>query len=188
MATGRDNGLCQDYNARSDTLSARHELRSLFKETTMNAMTQAMSTAGIKMPPLNKRVWLWIKDHPEKTYTDIASALNVAPSTVASALTDLTARGMLTIYQDRSRKAGIGGMQYMVRRYSVKYKEFELLPRLNTVKKVKAVQPAPVAPAPVVRDVLGTGTADTPKTKAVLTEAEKFAAFLEFKALMKEMK
>ncbi len=158
----------------------------------MNAMTTAMREAGVKTPSVMYRIWNWLKDHPEKTAEDITKALGMNYS-VQTQLLDMTRRGMLTVYKDKSRKTGIGGIEYMVQRYSVVNKgKYELLPKpkkhvpIAKERKFNLQISKSLANPPKLSDVLGTSVSDTPKVE--LTEAEKFAAFLEFKALTKEMK
>lgn len=152
----------------------------------MNAMTNAMNNAGIKLPSVKYRIWNWLKDHPEKTAEDITKALgmNYVP---AAEIRDMELRGMLKAYSDVSRKKGISGFEYKIKRYSVtnatKYEILDKPAKHDTVKKPKAPTPA-FSNAELMRKYMPQAQ---PK-KAELTEAEKFAAFLEFKALMKEMK
>ena len=154
----------------------------------MNAMTNAMNNAGIKLPSVKYRIWNWLKDHPEKTAEDITKALgmNYVP---AAEIRDMELRGMLKAYSDVSRKKGINGFEYKIKRYSVtnatKYEILDKPAKHDTVKTPKA-PPAVVPHAELVEKLVHTPQPKPKKTE--LTEAEKFAAFLEFKALMKEMK
>jgi len=160
----------------------------------MNAMTNALKEAKVELPSLKYRVWNWLRDHPEKTAEEIQKALGM-PRPISGDMSVMEARGIVKVYSDISRKQGLKGVQYRVKRYSVVNKDkYELPPPPKKVKPKAAPAPKPVVvhkpSRPPVRDVLGTGPADTPKPKAKveLTEAEKFAAFLEFKQMMKEMK
>lgn len=161
----------------------------------MNAMTNAMREAGMKTPTVMYRIWNWLKDHPEKTAEDITKALG-SNYPLNTQLSDMYKRGMVTIFKDKSHKITGAGIHPMVFRYSVANpKAYELLP-LPAVHKKKDTKPS--KPLPYVNphalaaqkkaadDLLLQSVGAKPK--AELTEAEQFAAYLEFKALMKEMK
>lgn len=155
----------------------------------MNAMTNAMKEAGIKTPTVRYRIWNWLKDHPEKTCEDITKALG-STYPLDTQIGDMYKRGMLTVYKEPSRKTNVTGAHPMVGRYSVANpKAYELLPLPKTEKKKVVVD---VSRAPTIKKLVeeSAAVATPPKktAKVELTEAEKFAAFLEFKALMKEMK
>lgn len=155
----------------------------------MNVMTYALKEAGMKTPTVKYRIWNWLRDHPEKTAEEITAglAMNYPP---AGELRDMEVRGMLKVFGDVSRLTGPNGMQYKIKRYSVvNTKEYEVLDRPR--KKKFPVE----VPKAAYTDVVSTGGLDPrnaptpkPKAKVELTEAEKFAAFLEFKQLMKDMK
>ena len=53
----------------------------------MNAIVQALKASGVAIPPLKERIFLWLKDHPEKTATEISNALNLGYS-IASTVTN----------------------------------------------------------------------------------------------------
>lgn len=167
----------------------------------MNAMTNAMKEAGVKTPSIMYRVWNWLKDHPEKTVEDITTALGSSYN-LNGQVSEMYKRGMLTVYKDKSRKTGLRGVAYMVKRYSVANpKQYELLPLPK--RPAPAVEPKKVTPIVterafdaamrVIESKAAPAFSDKqlvqkymPK-KAEMTEAEKFAAYLEFKQLMKEM-
>ena len=98
----------------------------------MNSIKLAMRTAGVPMPSPIKRIWLWVKDHPERTYKDIASALNEPLGRVASRLSEMKARKMLSIKLDTQI-----GKTRKIMRFTVTQKTFELLP-LPPKKSLKA--------------------------------------------------
>lgn len=157
----------------------------------MNSMTTALKTSGIKLPSLKYRIWHWLKDHSEKTADDIQKALSLSYPPSAE-LRDMEARGMVAVYSDVSRKSGLKGIEYRVKRFSVTNRsEYIVGEKPEASKPVK--KHIPVAKERKFNQTmqqLQTLAAEVPKPKAKadLTEAEKFAAFLEFKALMKEMK
>ena len=106
----------------------------------MNSITQALKTAGAVIPPVNKRIWLWIKDHPGKTSTDVSKAIGVPANTAASSLGQMTKRKMLTctqsVFHDKPRLV-----------YTACIREYELLP-LPKAKRVPATVEATPRPAP----------------------------------------
>ena len=61
----------------------------------MNSIKLALNAAGLRLPPLNKRVWLWLHDHPGKSSGEIAKAIDAAHNNVATVLTDMKLRGMV---------------------------------------------------------------------------------------------
>lgn len=152
----------------------------------MNAMTSALKEAGVKTPTVMYRIWNWLKDHPEKTAEDITKALGMSYN-IQTQLLGMERRNMLKVYKDKSRKTGIKGIEYMVKRYSVvNPNEYVLLP-MPSVKTPKAKN----VTAPAKQETPYVNPHAKPAVekaaKSALTEAEQFAAYLEFKALMKEM-
>lgn len=149
----------------------------------MTAMTNALKQAGMKTPTLKYRIWHWLKDHPEKTTEDVQKALGLNYSPYGELLAMETA-GILKVYSDVSRKAGMKGIVYKIKRYSVvNANEYEPPARKkhkSRADKVKLV--------PYVNPHAKTEAEKPTQATTGLTEAEKFAAYLEFKALMKEMK
>lgn len=121
----------------------------------MNSITEAMKKVGIVVP-LKKRVWLWLKDHPDKTCKEIYLALNVQQGHVSAELHDMFKRGMVT-----ARKEVLPGLKRFGERpvnvYRVTSKEYELLPVKKTprppVVKVEGpkVTVAVQEPNPVVK-------------------------------------
>lgn len=93
----------------------------------MSQVVTALKEAGIKLPPLKKRIWLWLKDHPGKSAREVALALNVPREIdVYGDLTDMFKRGMVNVVIDkRHTKKGIG----LVRTYTVvDVSKYELKP------------------------------------------------------------
>lgn len=169
----------------------------------MTTMTNAMRDSGMKLPSIKYRIWHWLKDHPEKTAEEISKALGLK-YTCSVEMLDLYRRGMATVFKDKSHKKGITAFSYMVKRYSVvNVKEFELLPLPDMYKTKKepaktppklAVVAKPAAPKPEEapapqqkQEAPRVIHAAASSKRSAMTEAEQFAAYLEFKALMKEM-
>ena len=104
----------------------------------MNSITQALKTAGAVIPPLNKRVWLWLKDHPGKSAKEIAIAIQAKHGDVSSTLGNLAKRRMVTVTQDLHLHRA------QTLRYTTCIREYELLPLPMT----KKATPPPVQPKP----------------------------------------
>lgn len=94
----------------------------------MNSIVTAMQHAGIQLPPNNKRVWLWLKDHPGKTAAEVAAAIGITKTRAAGTLYELDLRGMVTRKEDVTPKAMQRTGRGMVYRYTCKYSTWELLP------------------------------------------------------------
>lgn len=132
-------------------------------------MKHALKEAGVALPPLTKRIWLWLKDHPAQTYKSVSAALGESESAVSSTLTGLVKRGMLTTTQDTVRGSmGVRG----ITRYTVKHKEYELLPKPLKHKPLAVVglRPGPMVSTPA-------------QTQPVPSDYEEFKAFQAFLAM-----
>lgn len=121
----------------------------------MNTITHAFKQSGIQLPPLNKRVWLWLHDHPGKTYSEVAKAIGAAPGNVSSTLGNMVKRRMVAA-SSSERYTGKGLRNTTV--YRTASKEFELLPLPRKAKappipqmplsRVEQPKPAVIPPAP----------------------------------------
>jgi len=105
----------------------------------MNAITSALQTAGVKLPPANKRIWLWLHDHPGKTSKEVAAALGMTHANASSTLGTMVKRKMVRGTQQQHPFRGINEWHY-----ETCLKKFELLP----IPKGKA--PPPAAPTPAI--------------------------------------
>lgn len=115
----------------------------------MNAITQALQTAGVKLPPLNKRIWLWLHDHPGKTSREVAVALGISHANAASTLAIMAKRKMVTAQAEQNFR------NQSVLRYETCIKRFELLP---LPKKSAKGQPLAFSPTAVVEPAAPTRT------------------------------
>ena len=61
----------------------------------MNALTQALKTAGIKTPSNNQRIWQWLKDNGMHTVDAVSKALGIQKQAAQAAMHDLLVRGMV---------------------------------------------------------------------------------------------
>ena len=104
----------------------------------MSAVVNALRDAGVKVPTVKYRIWNWLRDHAEKTSDDVQKALGLAypPS---QSLVDMERDGVLKAYSDVSRKKGLKGVEYRIKRYSVVNKAEYVEP----VRKVHKKKPAP---------------------------------------------
>ena len=106
----------------------------------MSDMKNALASAGIKVPA-NKRIWLWLRDHPGKRTVEIHKATGIPIGTVSSQMAGMKDRGMV-------RTDGTGT-------YHAVGAEFELLPlpatppwlehRTSQPAKATAAMPDPMA-------------------------------------------
>lgn len=107
----------------------------------MNTITHAFKASGVKLPPLKKRIWLWVNDHPGKTSKEVANALAIDRSTTASQLGFMVKRKMMTSTQEKHPFRN-----QMLTRYSTCIKEYELPP----MPRAKATPFSPQIPLPLV--------------------------------------
>lgn len=118
----------------------------------MTTMLLALKNAQLAVP-LNKRIWLWLKDHPDKTCPELEKALGESRSGhVSNALHDLICRGMISKrgVAPRSHPTRRRGRQ-LINAYSALGAEFDLLPKRRTdlpevIAKHAASTPVPHAP------------------------------------------
>lgn len=143
----------------------------------MGNVTDALKTAGVKVPPLNKRVWLWLHDHPNKTYTEIGAAINEPPSNVSGTLSAMQKRGMVQGAREYMR-----GTNRLVTRYCTLGKSFALkplpTPKLEAEPKVEvqvAAELPKMPPEAVAKSLLDT-----------LSVKEAFALYQELRAMFRQ--
>ena len=106
----------------------------------MNDITAALKTAGVKLPPLRRRVWNWLHDHPNHNSREVATAIHAKYSEVATQVSDMVNRGMLKseqTYTNHRRNPMI---------YRTAIKDYELLPK----GKVSGAKWEPTPFTPVV--------------------------------------
>jgi len=98
----------------------------------MTVLKDALETAGIRVR-LNKRVWLWLKDHPGKTAKEIALALHEDTKAVSTRLTQMEQRHMV-----QSKHAHHKGTSYRgIKEYTALGNTFEVLPIATTPLRVQ---------------------------------------------------
>lgn len=96
-------------------------------------MTEAMKEAGVA--PLTKcRIWMYLKDHPNKTARDIVLALKLNESSVYTMLSDMNTRGMIESKKDNLPARNRGpGLPYRVVWKAIGDK-YELQPKVKKEK------------------------------------------------------
>lgn len=112
----------------------------------MNIIKTALKEAGIKVP-IKRRIWNWLRDHPNKTAREISTALNEKITHVRTELRDMTMRGMVK-HRPVLHKPYRGVGRKTVYEYMVTTAEFEILPyaaynapSTSTVDVVKSDEP-----------------------------------------------
>ena len=111
----------------------------------MNTITHAFKASGVKLPPLNKRVWLWLHDHPGKTAKEVATAIGAKQGDVSSTMGNMVKRRMVVQGQGHRRPGAPGWVTY----YTTCINVFELLP-MPSVKVAKQSPFSPQMPLPLV--------------------------------------
>lgn len=117
----------------------------------MNSMTQAFTQAvaktaaangvPVKMPTRMNVVWLWLKDHPNRTSPEVAKAVHIQEQQVYALIWQMLQRKMLA--RQRGSRMGKG-----VWEYTAVGKEYELLPmppKPKAAAEPKAATEPPVA-------------------------------------------
>jgi len=93
---------------------------------TQNALTTALVSAGFPAMPLNKRVWLWLRDHPGKTCREISDAIGALAGDVSVALLDLHRRKMVA--RNKTKRLAVNGTRMTIFEHTTCIREYELLP------------------------------------------------------------
>jgi hypothetical protein len=105
----------------------------------MNAVTLALKTAGVVVPSVMKRVWMFLKDKPGQSAKAVDSVLKLGTVSLSKALWDLERRGMVTVKPVPKRIHTVTGSRiYSVKEYSAVGAEYELLPVPSTKRTLGA--------------------------------------------------
>ena len=112
----------------------------------MTIMEHAMQQAGIPTKTLTERVWLWLRDNPDHTSSDVARALGKDKATVAKLCSDMRARKMLDERKDHMRinRADHRSVQLYVSKYTVSPTMRGVYEVLPLPKREKQSPPTPV--------------------------------------------
>lgn len=120
----------------------------------MDQMTTAFQQAGIQVPPVNQRIWQWLRDkNGAYTAKEIQIALKIVSSgSVGSALYDLLGRGMVD-KQPAQRRYASAQLQYA---WVALGTTFELQPvkpefRRKSAKEIKRISAPVKADAVIVQ-------------------------------------
>lgn len=103
----------------------------------MNTMTNALQSAGVKLPPQNQRCWQWLKDNGPHTAKQIAAALKLPLGNVGQHLSNMYVRGMI----ERTR-ANDPRENTRVMVYSAVGNTYELLPVKRQPKPAQSTRSA----------------------------------------------
>lgn len=109
----------------------------------MNTISTALTQAGVKLPPLRKRVWQVLHDSKiPRSSKAISEIINAPHNDVASALSGMCSRGMVIVsHKERVRIKGPKNstINRQIAQYSTVGQKYELLP---VVPRPKAAPPA----------------------------------------------
>ena len=61
----------------------------------MNNLAIALKDAGVKLPPMNRRIWQWLKDNGAHTLRDICAELGVAKVAAQAVVSVMLREGTL---------------------------------------------------------------------------------------------
>ena len=103
----------------------------------MTEIQMALKKAGIKMTS-SKRIWLWLKDHPNHISSQVSTALHINLSTVGSILSNLESRNMVSVATRLNLRAG----RKNVKEYCAKGRDYELLPIHKKATTAIAILPS----------------------------------------------
>ena len=119
----------------------------------MNSMTQAFTQAvaktaaangvPVKMPTRMEVIWRWVKDHPNRTSSEVAKVVHMDTQQVYALIWQMHQRKMLA--RQRGSRMGTG-----VWEYTAVGKEYELLPSPFKTPKRKSQAPTPPAAAEIL--------------------------------------
>ena len=117
----------------------------------MTKIVEQLKKSGLAVS-VNKRVWMYLKDHPNKSAKDIALALNVQQAQVYVAVNFMSSRKMLTSYIELEKR-GVGRRSIKV--YQAVGDRYEMLPPpVQKIQEVTVIMPEPVKQIEVNIDTL----------------------------------
>lgn len=76
----------------------------------MNAMTDAMAKAGIKVPSKRERIWRYLKDRGERTAVQLAAEMGLTEKDASVTLSSMRTGGLLAIRRQRAGRGGQPGV------------------------------------------------------------------------------
>jgi hypothetical protein len=101
----------------------------------MNIIKKALNDVGIKVS-IKRRIWSWLRDHPNKTAREIATALNERIEWVQTELRDMSTRGMIKSKTVLHRPYRGTGRKSLLE-YTVTSNEYELVPLPRSIPNTK---------------------------------------------------
>lgn len=105
----------------------------------MNQLTNALITAGIKVPCVKERLWRVIKEEPGLTQSQLAKRLtNIPVGTVSSSLHNMEKRGIVYVVGTKGR-----GPSGKAKAYHTDLETYQHLPLLEGNGKTAAPAPTP---------------------------------------------
>jgi predicted transcriptional regulator len=116
----------------------------------MTKIVEQLKKSGLAVS-VNKRVWMYLKDHPNKSAKDIALALNVQQAQVYVAVNFMSSRKMLTSYIELEKR-GVGRRSIKV--YQAVGDRYEMLPPVQKIQEVTVIVPEPIRQIEVNIDTL----------------------------------
>ena len=61
----------------------------------MNNLAIALKDAGVKLPPMNRRIWQWLRDNGAHTLRDVCAELSVTPAAAQATVSVMLREGTL---------------------------------------------------------------------------------------------
>lgn len=127
----------------------------------VSTIKQALTEVGIKLPPVNQRIWQFLKDSGTHNANTVAKALSMPANSVSSMLGQLRDRAMVTSKQEMDKTTG-----HIVHYFTVasKMKKYTLLP-ITAAAKARPHRPSAKSIAQALKATPGMhdiGTAHLP--------------------------
>ena len=111
----------------------------------MNQISSALAQAGVKLPPLTRRIWQLLRDSKlPRSAACLASMLNEPPGNVSSAINTMYSRGMIALVRHeltRVKGPHDSTKNRLIAQWAAVGQEYELLPVLPTTKAEPAANP-----------------------------------------------
>ena len=150
----------------------------------MASVISQLKNAGVRVPPLNQRVWNWLKDNGEHTTREISAAIKVSLSSVSSTCTTMRDRDMLLSKSEHSKASNRNLLYYRV---SPKMRSYVLLPiSLAGKARVKRGQATPAIKPPEVLSAPAKPQFDAKTALDNLTAREAHSLFQEMKKIFEK--
>lgn len=130
----------------------------------MATIVKKLKDAGVRIPPVNQRVWQWVFDNGPHGANAVGDTLKIPRNTASSTLGGLCDRAMMTRKTEKDQT----GKEVLVYSIAPRMKKYELLPITAAAKariqKARLKRQAANAPAEIFTQA---GTANLPPTEPV---------------------